>query len=36
MSTPENTDWDSVESTALFDAVARLQSLADRWNETPE
>lgn len=36
MNTPENTDRDSVESTALFDAVARLQDLAARWNETPE
>jgi hypothetical protein len=36
MTTPTNTDRDSVESTALFDAVARLQGLADRWNETPE
>ena len=36
MNKPTDTRRDSVESTALFDAVARLQGLADRWNETPE
>lgn len=31
-----NTNRDSVNSIILFDAITRLQGLADRWNDTPE